>query len=142
MIRKATPKDMPYILEMYKSAMIELGEEYEESYLLKKIVNSYHLAPCFLLVIDDRICGMAGLTSVTMPNTGKAMLSDYVFYVDDDYRSLPNLSELVDSAKAFAKKHNLPLRLDFVVNGDQKIRERLLEMHGFEVKSIVGVYYG
>ena len=142
MIRKATPADIPHILDMYKAAITELGEEYTESFLLKKIVNSYHLAPCFLLVLDDTIWGMAGLTSVTMPHNGKAMLSDYIFYVQPEHRSLPNLSDLVESAKAFAKELDLPLRLDFVVNGDQKIRERLLKMHGFKIESIVGVYNG
>jgi len=142
MIRKATPADIPYLLDMYKASITELGEDYIESFLLKKIVNSYHLAPCFVLVIDDTICGMAGLTSVIMPNNGKAMLADYMFYVRPEHRSLTNLSDLVNSAKAFAKETDLPLRLDFIANDDEKLRERLLRMNGFKITSVVGVYNG
>ena len=87
MIRKATPQDFPYILDLYMKGLEELGEHYLESMCLKKVVLSYHLAPCFLLVDCDNIIGIAGLTTVTSSHNGDATLSDYMFYVLPEHRN-------------------------------------------------------
>ena len=134
MIRQATPKDIPIILDFYTRGLIELGDkDIKESLLLSKVVNSYHLAPCFLLVINDTIVGMAGLTTVTTSHNGVATLADYMFYVLPEYRTLDNLSGLVQEIKAFAREKSMPVKLEFITDNDQKLRERVLKMHGFKV---------
>lgn len=139
-VRQATPKDIPYIMELYRLGLEELGEtKIFDSMLLKKIVNSYHLAPCFLLEKDGNIIGMAGLTSVTSSHNGDAMLSDYMFYIKPEHRSLKNLGALVNSAKDYASGANLPLRLEFYGSVSQEVRKRLFKMHGFNVDAVVGV---
>ncbi len=140
-IRQATPRDIPFILELYKDGLKELGEtDIKEPLLLKKVVNSYHLAPCFLLIINGIIRGMAGFTVGTSSHNGVASMMDYMFYVQEEYRSLKNLSALVKSAKDFASKKMMPIKLEFLTNNDEKLRARLLKMHGFRVFSICGLY--
>lgn len=143
MIRQATPKDIPVILDLYAKGLIELGEtDIYENLLLKKVVNSLHLAPCFLMIKDGNIEGMAGMTVVTTSHSGVAMLCDYMFYVQPEHRNLKALSELVENIKQFAREKDMPVKLEFITDNDQKLRERVLEMHGFKVYSVSGIYYG
>lgn len=138
-IRKATPEDFNDILLMLKAGITELGEEYKESCLLNKIAVSYYLAPCFLLVVNDNICGMAGLTVKNSSWSGNATLMDYMFYIKPEHRDLDNLGGLVEKSKEFARENSLPLRLEFI-SGSEKVRKRLFDMHGFEIKAVVGYY--
>lgn len=142
MIRKATPKDFPCVIELYKAGLTETGANYSDSLVMAKVVNSFHLAPCFLLVKNDSIVGMAGLTFVTSSFSGDVILSDYMFYIEPEHRSLESLSSLVESAKQFADETKFPFRLEFIIHDDDALRRRLLKMHGFEPKAIVGIYNG
>ena len=140
MIREATAKDIPVILDLYKKGLEELGcFDWQESLLLKKVVNSFHLAPCFLLELDD-IVGMAGFTTVTTSHNGVATLNDYMFYVLPEYRNIKNLGGLVEGVKSFADTHGMPLRLEFLTNNDEELRKRVLKLHGFKIYSVVGTY--
>lgn len=141
MIRKATPKDIPHILRLYKAGLEELGLKYSESLLLNKVVTSYHLAPCFLLDIDG-VVGFAGFTMVTESNSGQEVMADYMFYVEPEHRNMKELSKLVGAAKDFAKGHGFPLRVEFILNNDEELKRRLLKMHGFDVALLVGVIDG
>lgn len=140
-VRVATSSDIPRILDLYKKGLEEIGLEYSESLLLKKIINSYHLAPCFVLE-EDEIVGMAGFTVVTTSHNGDARLADYMFYVLPEHRNIKSLGRLVSAAKDFAKEHDLPLRLEFISQNDEELKKRVLKMHGFEVVCIVGEYHG
>lgn len=138
MVRKAQPKDFGLILELYKKGLDELGLEYKESLLVKKIVNSWHLAPCFL--IEDY--GVAGFTTVTSSHDGKARLADYMFYVEPEHRNIKTLGRLVEAAKDFAKEQDMPLRLEFLAQDNAELRARVLKIHGFDVVCVVGEYNG
>lgn len=141
MIRQATAKDIPIILDLYEKGLRELGEtEILESLLLQKVVNSFHLAPCFLLVIDDNVVGIAGFTVVTTSHNGVASLADYMFYVSPEHRNIKNLSELINAAKDFATDKNISIRIESLANNDEDLRKRLFTMHGFRVLSVTGVY--
>lgn len=142
MIRKASSDDIPYVLDLFKKGLEEHDIEYHESYVLNKIIISYHQAPCFLLEEDGRICGMASLNIGILPFTGKPTLTDNMFYIEPEYRDLKRFSGLVEACKAFADDHNLPLRLDFISQNDEELRKRIFRMHGFKVSSVVGVYNG
>lgn len=143
MIRKATPSDIPYVLELYTKGLNEIGyDNIKESYLLNKVITSYHLAPCFLLEVEDEIVGMAGLTVYIQPWSGEATLNDYIFYMKPEHRNTRNLGGLVDNCKEFAKEKGIPLRVNFIVNNDEDLRKRVLKKHGFEVKSVLGEYNG
>lgn len=138
-VRQATSNDIPEILGLYKASLDEMGEDYQEHLLVKKIINSYNLAPCFLLVIDDIIAGMAGMTVVTIAHSGVATLADYMFYVLPEYRNSKNLGGLTKAVKDFAKEHNMPVRLEFISNNnDENLRKRVLRMHGFDTVCVVG----
>lgn len=139
-VRKATKEDIPKVINLYKSGLIEAGEPYKENAIVKKVVSSYLIAPCFLLVIDDTICGMAGLTVITSSHSGDAMLGDYIFYVEPKYRNIKTLGALVNACKDFAVAHSLPLRVDFKCHNMPAKRERLLRYFGFNIHSVVGVY--
>jgi hypothetical protein len=141
MIRQATHKDVPYILEMYKLGLQELGEtEFNENMMLDKVLASYDLAPCFLLMKDGNIIGMAGLTIETSPWNGDASLSDYMFYVYPDHRSFKNFSALVEKCKGFAEELNMPLKFEIGLHDRPEARERLTKMLGFELLSVNGEY--
>jgi len=76
MIKKATAKDLPRVVELVGAGLDELGQKYTDSLLLKKVVNSFHLAPCFLLVIGGIVRGIAGFTVIKSSWDGEATLSD------------------------------------------------------------------
>lgn len=140
-VRKATPKDIPQILRLYESGLRELGEtDTKEEFLLRKIVNSYHLAPCFLLIIHGKIVGMAGFTVMTSSHNGVASMIDYMFFIEEEHRKLKNLSALVNAAKHFASETKMSIKIEFFTNNDEELRKRLLKMHGFRVVSVCGVY--
>lgn len=141
MIRKAENKDLDKVLELVRAGLDELGQKYHESLLLKKVVNSFHLAPCFLLEIDGIIRGIAGFTVIKSSWDGEATLADYLFYIEPEYRNIVNLSGLVEEAKGFADTMNLPLRIEYLVSSDRKLHERLMRINGFKIESLVG-YYG
>lgn len=142
MIRKATTKDLDDVIKLYRMGLTELDESYSDSLTMNKVLTCFYLAPCFLLVINDKICGIAGLTVITTSHNGDASLSDYMFYILPEHRSLRTLNSLVKEVKAFAKEQNLPLRLEFVCKNDEKLKERLLIMNGFKINSVTGVYNG
>jgi hypothetical protein len=110
--------------------------------LLDKVVSSYHHAPCFLLVINDNICGMAALTAQTSPWNGDVSFTDYMFYVQPEHRSIKHLNALVEKSKEFASLHDTSLRLEFATEVSEEIRKRLFRMNGLKVESITGAYYG
>jgi hypothetical protein len=140
--RAILPDDAPEIFRLYTAGLDELGQAWDQRLVLNKIVNSYHLAPCFLLVIDDKICGMAGFTVVSSSHSGDASLADYMFYVEPEHRNMESLNALTGSVKAFASEHKLPVRLEFIVTDDEAAKRRLLSMHGFKVGALIGVLNG
>jgi len=142
MIRTADGKDIDDILVLYRAGLDELGDKYQDSLILNKVITSIHLAPCFLLVIDDIICGMAGLTTLVCSPSGQATLTDYMFYIRPEYRKLENFSALINATKDFAVEKSLPLRLQFTTNISEKLRRRLFDMYGFKVISVTGGYNG
>ena len=142
MIRQATASDFPRIFELYKAGLEALGLKYKESLLKKNIAVCYQLAPCFLVVKNDNIVGMAGFKLVTTSHDGVASLADYMFYIMPEHRNIKTLGALLDKIKDFAVTHNFPVRVDFQTNVSIEARERLLTRFGFKVSSISGVYNG
>lgn len=140
MIRKATNKDLPRVVELVGEGLDELGQKYHESLLLKKVVNSFHLAPCFLLEIGGIVRGIAGFTVIKSSWDGEATLSDYLFYIEEEYRNLKNLDGLVEEAKGFADSVDLPLRIEHMVERDSKLHKRLISHFGFKLKFMVAFY--
>lgn len=142
-IRQATSNDILEILRLYKSGLEELGHtDWVESLLIKKITESFVTAPCFLLLIDDKICGMAGLDLVTISHSGVASLQDYMFFIAKEYRSPRTLKALVEHCKSFADDHNFSLRFHFLVYDDLKLKARVLNHYGFRICSVSGEYNG
>lgn len=141
-IRKAVNGDIDDILRLYKAGLRELGEKYKESLVLDKVLKSFTLAPCFLSVVDDKIVGMVGLTLSITSHNGVASLADYMFYVEPEHRNIKTLDALMNKVKDFAVSHKLPVRLDFFTKRDEGAKKRLFSRYGFEVKGVMGVYYG
>jgi len=142
-IVQAKSSEIPYILGLYRDGLEELGaKNIKDSLLVNKVVAGFHLAPCFLLKIDGIIRGIAGLTVVHSSHSGDAMLSEYMFYVEPEFRSLKHLSALVNACKTFADEHGFLLRFEFINQVDIRIRERLFKMHNFQIKSVIGEYDG
>ena len=140
MIRRANKDDFPEILRLYKEGLDELGRKYNENLLQDKIEKAYNLAPCFLLEVCGKICGMAGLTLGNDTETGRITLTEYLFYIEPEYRNFVRLCGLVEECKQFADTHDFPLRLEFQIIKKTAVHERLLRRCGFKAKAIVGVY--
>lgn len=138
-VRIANTSDIPHIMHLCKEGLSEVGIDYNEKYLFKKIVNSYHLAPCFLYEKDGNIEGLAGFTIAINAYNGKAIMSEYIFYIRDKHRNIESLRGLVDAAKDFALDNSMDLRVEFIVVDDLQKRKRLLEHFGFKVTGLVGV---
>lgn len=141
-IRIAAPEDLKDVVLLYKKGLESLGEPYNEESVRNKVYTSYYLAPCFLVIKDDTIVGIAGLTVIRTSHDSAASLADYMFYIEPEYRSIRTLDALMEKIKDFAVSKNLPIRLDFRVSGNIEARERLLNRYGFKVQSVVGVYDG
>lgn len=140
-IRIAKEEDHDKVIELYIKGLKETGaKNISQSLVVKKVVSSYPKAPCFLLVIDGNIVGIAGLDAGILPWSGEPTLTDYMFYIEPEYRSLSNLGGLVEECKRFAVDMKLPLRLDFIVNDDEAVRRRLFKKHSIEPISITGAY--
>lgn len=139
-IRIATGEDLEDIISLYERGLKELNEPYKHELLIKKVTESYILAPCFLVVINDKIVGMAGFTLVTTSHSGVASLADYMFFIEKEHRNIKTLDALMKQIKEFAMTHNLQIRLDFLVDRSVGVKKRLFERYGFNVNSIVGVY--
>lgn len=140
MIRQATASDIPYIIALTTEAMEEMDKPVVDSMIMAKVVNSFHLAPCFLLEKHGNIVGIAGFTVITSSWSGDATLTDYLFYVQPEHRNMNNLSGLVKNAKEFASEHDLPLRIESMTHDDEDARKRLFDMHNFKVSAVVGMY--
>lgn len=141
-VRIAAPDDFDEIARLYKAGLTELGQKYDDEKVLNKVVTSYYLAPCFLLEIDGKICGIAGFTTVTSSHSGDASLADYMFYVEPKHRNMDSLNALTGAVKDFASAHKLPVRLEFLSHDDEAVKKRLLKRHGFEIGAIIGVFHG
>ena len=137
-IKIATGEDLHDIIELYQKGLEELGEPFKYELLVKKVTESYILAPCFLVVFNDKIVGMAGFTLVTTSHSGVASLADYMFFVEKEHRNIKTLDTLMKAIKEFAMSHDLQVRVDFLT-GSLKARKRLLARYGFKVSSLVGV---
>lgn len=141
LIRQATSDDIHEIIRLYKAGLEELGHnDWKESLLVKKVTESFVTAPCFLLVNDGIIVGMAGLCLVTISHSGVASLQDYMFFVEEEYRSPKTLKILVDATKDFALENNFPLRICFLVSDDLPLKARVLEKYGFAVYAVNGTF--
>lgn len=140
LVRKAKSADIPYILDLYKKGLEELGLEYQESLLVKKIVDSLKLAPCFLL-IKDEIVGMWGLTMGSLSHSGELVVQDYMLYIEPEHRGMKTLGEMVEYVKSFADENKLIVRLEHV-GRNPELSKRLYKMHGFEPTSVIGEYHG
>ena len=140
MIEKAHSTDIPKIIGFYKKALDEMGIDYLESLVSKTVTDSFFIAPCFLLKIDGIIRGITGMTITYSPWSGNATLSDYIFYIEPEYRDKDNLGGLVKNCKEFADEIGVPLQVNFVVNDDEELRKRVLRKYGFKVASVVGKY--
>lgn len=141
LVRQATQDDLHDILRLYKSGLDELGfTDWQEHLLIKKITESFILAPCFLVVIDDKISGMAGLTIAITSHNGVATLCDYMFYVEKDVRNINILGGLMGEIKRFAIANQLPVKLEFVCNNDEELRKRMLKKYDFVPHSVTGYF--
>jgi ribosomal protein S18 acetylase RimI-like enzyme len=142
MIRRVTPADIPRVLDLLKRGLDERGIEWDEKILLNKIVTNYHLVPSYVCVFDGKIEGFMGLSASTCGYSGKPLITEYMFYVKPQHRSMTVLSDLVREAQKFADEQDLTLRFDLFVDGDISIKERLFKMHNMKTISIAGVYDG
>ena len=140
MIRQATKEDIHIVVEMTKSMREDLGMDYEDAYVVNLVVKALKLAPCFLLLKDDRIIGMAGLSVSFCAFSNQATLTDYGFYIQPRHRSYGLFCGLINKVKDYSKEVGLPLRLNLQANISNKVREKLFKRHGFKVISMIGEY--
>jgi len=140
-ISKAKYGDLEQICELYKKAIAEIGDTYKDELVRQKVYNAYFLAPCFIIQEDDRITAMAGLTMGLIPYNGNLTLTDYMFYIEPEYRNLKRFGGLVKSSKRFADDMNLPLRLDFITPTiSEDLKKRVFDMHKFNVTGVSGIW--
>jgi len=142
MIREATKEDIPEIIDMVKSMLVDLNEPWSEACVVNTIAKSLALAPCFLYTKNDKIIAMAGLSLRFQPFTGQAALTDYGFYTRPRHRSWSVYGGLIDKCKEYAEKVNLPLQLNFAADKPVDFAQRLAKRKDLKIVYVTGEYNG
>jgi len=139
-IKEASINDSSIIIEMVCAMCDEISLNYKRECIENVVVKSLQLAPCFLLEKHGKICGMAGLTLYFNGFSDQATLTEYGFYIRPSHREYSAFSGLIDKCKEYAKKVNMPLKLNFQANASDEFKMKLFKRKGFAVSGISGEY--
>lgn len=143
LVRYATDKDLPIVLDMYMQAVLEVHPEIilNKDRCIYTVVDGYNRAPCLLVEKDGDIVGFAGLTLGTEDFSDTHFIQEYMFYIKEQFRSVKLARMLSDAVKDVAHKFGLNLRFSKTIDGStaQK-REKFLKRWGYKPYNIGVVY--
>lgn len=143
LVRYATDKDLPHVLEMYMQAVLEVYPQtiLNKTRCVNTIIDGYNRAPCVLLEKNGQILGFAGLTLGTEDFSDENFIQEYMFYIKKQFRSMKLARMLSDGVKDVAHKFGLNMRFSKTINGSTaEKREGFLKRWGYKPYNI-GVIY-
>ncbi len=145
MIYAATREDLPTIVDMALRIPDELGFEKlppkDPIKVTRQIFERWLEAPIFVYKEDGRILGMVGVTVDEMWWSTEKVLTDYVFYILPEHRSLKVMNALVGAVRDFAKLNKLPVITTFMSSDRTPAKEAIFKKKGFKHAGFI-VSYG
>jgi GNAT superfamily N-acetyltransferase len=145
LIEYAIESELPTVLRMYMNALKEIPNigEIDPQSCAKTVYDSWLQAPCLLLKESGKIIGFAGLRLSKNLHNFAHYISEYMFYVEPEYRSVKNAKLLADGAKELSDKMGLELRFSHLLQGnDVTSKFKLMKRWGYEPYSLAVSYGG
>lgn len=144
--RYANENDLAKVLGLYMTALKEINDPYVKPNAEKcarQVLFAWSQAPCVLLEKLGEIIGFAGLKTVIPDHSDQNIISEYMFYIKPEHRSIKLAKMLSDEVQAVADRFGLPLYFTHRLNGlsvDHK--EKFLKRWGYEPVAVNCVYGG
>lgn len=141
----AIESELPIVLRMYMSALKEIPNigNIEPEACAKTVYESWLSAPCLLIKKDNKIIGFAGLKLSQNLHNFSHFISEYMFYVSPEHRSIGNAKLLADGAKEVSDKLGLELRFSHLLQGHSiKSKFNLMKRWGYNPFSLAVSYGG
>lgn len=142
--RYAMREDLAEVLDMYITALHEIKEYLEpiaEEKCAQVVLKNWIAAPCILVEVNGEIVGFAGMRSCIPEYSNENILSEYMFYIKPEHRSVKAAKALSDAAKSAAKECGVNLYMShFIKTSDDKTKVKFLKRWGYDPISI-GVKY-
>lgn len=108
----------------------------------KTVLYSWAQAPCVILERAGQIIGFAGLRTFIPAHTDDPALTEYMFYIEPESRSMKAARALSDAVKAVSDKFKIPLMFTHYLNGSTvENKEKFLRRWGYKPYA-VQCYYG
>lgn len=143
-VRYADEEDLPQVVRMYITALHEIdGDKYKLNLVKcgRLVWESFVKAPCILLEKSKEIIGFCGLRTGVLEYCDDAYISEYMFYIKPEYRSMKTARVLSKSAQSVADKFKLPMYFTHLI-GDKpvEVREDFLNRWGYKPVAINCIY--
>ena len=144
--RYATESDLAAVLGLYMAALAEIQDYIERPDIERcadTVFSSWLTAPCVVIERAGEIIGFAGLRTWRPGYTLQTVLTEYMFYVKPEHRSIKAAKMLSDSVKAVADKFKLPLRMTHMVfDTPLAVKEKFLQRWGYRIDALAVTYGG
>ncbi len=145
MIYTARFEDVKTIIKMALNIPQEHGFENLPKVNLEKVCEYFYSkfeeAPIFVYKNPEgNIIGFVGAEITEMWWSTDPVVTDYVFYVDPEYRSPEVFETLIGALKDFAKLNKMPIISYFLAGKRLKAKEKLYEKNGFKNSGFITTY--
>lgn len=138
--RYAMREDLAEVLEMYISALNEIQEYIEpinEQKCAEFVLLNWIKAPCILLEKAGSIIGFAGMKSEIPAYSDSVIMSEYMFYINPEHRSIQAAKTMSEAAKSAAKECGVSLYMTHMVfEHDVNTKAKFLKRWGYKILSI------
>lgn len=144
-IKVAVKEDLPEIFEVFKQGISELEypiREVEDSVLKDSIEKTWRIAPCFIVVKEDKIIGIASLNLISMPWSAKPILTSNIVHVLKEYRNFAIIKQLYKTIRGYAELQGIPYLDQFMGTEKSDARARLARTQKLENVGITILYNG
>lgn len=133
--RFAEIDELPSVLVMYMAALDEIKDHILQPDIERcadEVITSWAKAPCVILEDKGEIIGFAGLKTLIAPYTNVPQISEYMFYIKKQFRSMKAAKTLSNGVKAVADKFKMPLFMLHMLNDSTiKDKDKFLRRWGY-----------
>lgn len=119
-IRYADENDLSTVLKLYMAALSEIQDQIlpiSPEKCAKTVLFAWSQAPCILIEKAGQIVGFAGLKTARPDHSDHDIITEYMFYIQPEHRSLGLAKKLSDAAQAVADRFKLPLYFTHYLHG-------------------------
>ena len=144
-IEYAIESELSAVLRMYMEALKEIPNigEIDPQACAKTVYESWLSAPCLLLKKGEKIIGFAGLKLSRNLHNFAHYISEYMFFVKPEFRSVSNAKLLADGAKKVSDDWSMELKFSHLLQGhDVTSKFKLMKRWGYNPFSLAVSYGG